>query len=219
MSPFSFLSPFNRLTIAALLVVSAAAYVLVPLNVDLPIHWNIDGNIDATAPAPLALAIAPLVGLALVLLFAALRRARLEKDFESGRAVIHAAISMTFVLLIGLEIVQIIVGRGGEVDLPRYIAFGIAALLIAVGNVLPKTQQNWVAGIRLPWTLRDENNWAATHRWTGRLMMGFGVVLFVVAVFGPTGPVLLPIILGAALIPVCAGIAISYGHAVRNQPR
>ena len=55
------------------------------------------------------------------------------------------------------------------------IFFGL--FFIVIGNYLPKCRQNYSLGIRLPWTLNDEDNWNYTHRLAGRLWVAGGVIL------------------------------------------
>ena len=52
-------------------------------------------------------------------------------------------------------------------------------LFIVLGNYLPKVKQNWVIGIKIPWTLKDEENWNKTHRLSGKIWVvgGFAVLL------------------------------------------
>ncbi|MBQ7680708.1 MAG: SdpI family protein, partial [Oscillibacter sp.] len=52
-------------------------------------------------------------------------------------------------------------------------------LFVVVGNYLPKCRQSYTVGIKLPWTLADEDNWNRTHRMAGPLWVagGFLVIL------------------------------------------
>lgn len=49
-------------------------------------------------------------------------------------------------------------------------------IFFLIGNYLPKCRQNYTVGIKLPWTLADENNWTCTHRFSGRLYAGAGIL-------------------------------------------
>lgn len=60
-------------------------------------------------------------------------------------------------------------------------SLGIGLLLTAMGNYLPKCPPNYTVGIRLPWTLADEDNWKKTHRLGGYVMMAGGLLLTVTA--------------------------------------
>ena len=42
------------------------------------------------------------------------------------------------------------------------IYYGTSLLFIVIGNYLPKIKQNNTIGIRIVWTLQDEENWNAT---------------------------------------------------------
>ncbi|NLL79706.1 MAG: DUF1648 domain-containing protein [Clostridiales bacterium] len=72
---------------------------------------------------------------------------------------------------------------GGQMDIFKIIQIFIALLFMAVGNYLPKCRQNHFIGIKLPWTLSDEETWNHTHRVTGWLWMSGGLVLLVNILF------------------------------------
>ena len=59
----------------------------------------------------------------------------------------------------------------------NYFSWGMAVFLIIAGNVMGKTERNFVFGVYLPWTLASEANWRASHRVVGRLMVVAGIVL------------------------------------------
>ena len=52
----------------------------------------------------------------------------------------------------------------------------MGVIFFLIGNYLPKCRQNYTVGIKLPWTLADENNWTCTHRFSGRLYAGAGIL-------------------------------------------
>lgn len=207
------LNALNRGLLVAVAIVTIAGFFLVPLDVSLPIHWNINGEPDNFAPAPLAMLLPALMAALVVGLLLILRPAGLRRDFEAGRYAIDAAISIVLALAVLLGGATIAIGKGISVDMVRLIAFAMGAMLLVLGNYLPKTQPNWIAGLRLPWTLRDPANWRLTHLWTGRLMMLGGVIAFVTATVNPGPAVLLLVVLGCILLPLLAGIAISYTAA------
>lgn len=53
--------------------------------------------------------------------------------------------------------------------------FGI--LFVVFGNYLPKITKNRTMGIKISWTLCNEENWNKTHRLAGKLWVAGGVVL------------------------------------------
>lgn len=60
------------------------------------------------------------------------------------------------------------------------IAFAIMGILfMVVGNYLPKCRQNYTIGIKIPWTLHNEENWNHTHRMAGYLWIFCGLLMLV----------------------------------------
>lgn len=59
-------------------------------------------------------------------------------------------------------------------------AFAVMGILfIVVGNYLPKCRQNYTVGIKIPWTLHDEENWNHTHRMAGYLWILGGLLMLI----------------------------------------
>ena len=65
---------------------------------------------------------------------------------------------------------------GMEVNMALIAELMVGVMFIVVGNYLPKCRQSYTMGIKLPWTLNDEENWNATHRFGGWRWMAGGVV-------------------------------------------
>ena len=54
----------------------------------------------------------------------------------------------------------------------------MGVVMIVIGNYLPKTHRNYIIGIRLPWTLENDENWRKTHRLAGKIWVFGGLLLF-----------------------------------------
>ncbi|MGM9662526.1 MAG: SdpI family protein [Oscillospiraceae bacterium] len=64
-----------------------------------------------------------------------------------------------------------------------YFAAGLlAAIMLFVGNISPKLPFNRHTGLRLPWTVRDEDTWVAAHRILGYI--SFPLALLLLALTG-----------------------------------
>ncbi len=50
-------------------------------------------------------------------------------------------------------------------------------MFIVIGNYLPKCRQNYTLGIKIKWTLENEENWNATHRFGGRVWVICGIAV------------------------------------------
>ena len=60
----------------------------------------------------------------------------------------------------------------------------LGAMFALMGNFMPKCKQNSTVGIKVKWTLQDEENWNATHRFAGWVWV-IGGILFMTMVFLP----------------------------------
>ena len=52
-------------------------------------------------------------------------------------------------------------------------------MFIVLGNYLPKCKQNSTLGIKVKWTLENEKNWNATHRFGGKLWFVGGLMILI----------------------------------------
>lgn len=68
---------------------------------------------------------------------------------------------------------------GYDLNISRYMVIFLSLVFIIVGNYMPKCRQNYTIGIKLPWTLNDEENWNHTHRMAGYLWVICGILMFV----------------------------------------
>ena len=87
-----------------------------------------------------------------------------------------------------------------QIPMEKLIPVLVGLLIMGLGNYLPKCRQNYTSGIKLPWTLYDEDNWNRTHRMAGRLWMVGGLGIMVSAFWGGS-TLLLAVILAITLIP------------------
>ncbi len=74
------------------------------------------------------------------------------------------------------------VNLGYELDIIFFSELLLGLMFIIIGNYLPKARQNYTVGIRIPWTLANEENWNRTHRLAGYLWMVCGILMIVICV-------------------------------------
>ncbi|HEV8285593.1 MAG TPA: SdpI family protein [Chitinophagaceae bacterium] len=65
----------------------------------------------------------------------------------------------------------------------RFILAGVGLLFAVIGNYMYTIKPNYFAGIRLPWTLNNDENWKKTHLLGGKLMFGGGLLIAVICLF------------------------------------
>ncbi len=70
---------------------------------------------------------------------------------------------------------------GKQVPVARIAPAFLGLLFIAIGNYLPKAVQSYTVGIKLPWTLNNEENWNRTHRMAGPLWILGGFLIIIIS--------------------------------------
>ena len=72
---------------------------------------------------------------------------------------------------------------GKGIRMETFVSVSLGLLFVAIGNYLPKCQQNYTVGFKLPWTLHSEENWNRTHRLAGRLWVTGGFIMMILGFF------------------------------------
>ena len=67
--------------------------------------------------------------------------------------------------------------NGGSKMNTSLILAAVGFLLAVIGNYMPNLKPNYFAGMRLPWTLEDPENWRATHALAGKIWFIGGILL------------------------------------------
>lgn len=186
--------------LAVMLVASGWAWLMLPADAQVPIHWGPDGQADGFADKTLGLLLLPATAAGVALLLAIIpriepRRANLER---SGKA--YGAAWAGVVALFGaLHLLAVAVALGATVDMTRIVLLATGALFVVIGNYLPKVRSNYLMGIRTPWTLTSDRSWTQTHRLGGRLFVLEGLALAAAAVIGPSGEILVALLLASVV--------------------
>jgi uncharacterized membrane protein len=76
------------------------------------------------------------------------------------------------------------INGGSKMDTSLILA-AVCLLLAVIGNYMPNLKPNYFAGMRLPWTLEDPDNWKATHALAGKIWFIGGILLGIVCFILP----------------------------------
>lgn len=173
----------NLITLAVLLLNLLITLILLPrLPARLPMHWNIAGEVDRYGGRNelLILAFVP-IGVFLLMYLLSLADKRLRERAGTYWAIIRSVI----LLMVIIQYTAIAMGFGRRMDVGSIFLALMGVVFVIIGNYLPQLKQNTVAGIRLPWTLKDEETWRVTHRVGGYYTIAVGAVMVLASFFVP----------------------------------
>ena len=213
----SIVTRFHGLLFLALVAVTIAAYVNVPANLELPMHWGRHGEPDWLWPRDIALSIAPTAALVLLGLFGLVGNSALPQHLEAGGHVLRVALAGLLGLMAVVQFGLLMIGIGSDIEVIRILCGAVAVFLFIFGNELRGAQPQPYAGLRLPWTLRDPRVWSVVHQLTGGLFMLGSIVLVLVTWLWPDPATLIFALVGAILLPVGAGGVLSLTLARRRR--
>ena len=101
---------------------------------------------------------------------------------------------------------------GYAINVSRAGTFLTGILFVVIGNYLPKCRHNYTVGIRLPWTLDNEDNWNHTHRFAGYVWIIAGVVTLLSVFLSHAAVVWVAAIFVASLSPLVYSFVYAKRH-------
>jgi uncharacterized membrane protein len=178
---------------------TGAVYARLPERV--PVHFNIHGVADGWMDRGMGAWVLPLTTLVIWslvrfggLLLPEATRARVRTSS------IDAVNAVTTALLVALQcvILHAALARRGSVATELGVTLGV--FWVVLGLLLPRVRRNRWVGVRTPWTLTSDENWAKTHRIAG-LTFVIGGAMGVLLTLAGAGGLGLALILASGLIP------------------
>ncbi len=171
------------------------------------VHWGLNGEADGFASVTVVFIILPLILLAFhwgCMLFTDV----VTKNTEQNKKITE--ITYWIIPAVSLLSCGVIVAAalGYTANILTFVWLLLAAAFLIIGNYMPKTTRNVAIGIKIQWTLANDENWNATHRFAGKVYMIIGI-LCLPAIFLP--PSIFPYAcIGLILCCVLAPLIYSY---------
>jgi uncharacterized membrane protein len=168
----------------ALVLATLAAWSWLPERI--PTHWDIHGRIDGWSARWPGAFVLPAIAMALWLVLPLLRRLdprranydRFDDTFWLVMNLVLVSVAFMHLLMLGAAL-------GYVTDMTRWLIVLLGAVVVVLGNYLPRIRSNWWLGVRTPWTLESEKVWRDTHRLAGRTFMAGGVIAMMAALLPP----------------------------------
>lgn len=189
-----------------------ALYLYPSLPAQIPIHFNIKGEADgwgAKESIFLMPSIMGFVSLFVFFIFTNIKQLDPKRyaDADPANYLALGLAVVIFLCLLSLFILHSIVNVEIRSVSVVFVMVGIAFSLF--GLYMPKVKQNYFVGLRLPWTLDNEDNWNATHQYAGKMWAIGGVLMALSALFFE-GAILLIVFFSLVFLIVILPVIFSY---------
>lgn len=170
-------------SLAILVPILAGVFLWKQLPEQIPSHWNFAGEIDGWSSKPFLVFGLPLIMLGFHWFCAIATFTDPKKDQHPSKV-----LNLVFWLIPTISAVTLsfsyAAALGKEVPVEMVMPILMGLLFVIIGNYLPKCKQNYTIGIKIPWTLNNEENWNKTHRLAGRLWVVCGLIIMLTGFFG-----------------------------------
>ena len=184
-----FTSPLIALVLLAIpLILVAFLYPGLPETI--PVHFNAGGIADkygSKSSIWIHNSILFAVGISVYLLISNLHKIDPKKT-AGVSADTHRALAFVLVLFLSVINTSITLSMSGvfkHFGVEKVVLPATGILIAVMGYFMRNIKPNYFIGLRLPWTLEDENNWAATHRLAAKLWIPAGLIMAFTAIVFP----------------------------------
>lgn len=156
----------------------------------IPLHYNLNGEMDRYGSKNellLLIGIIFILNIGTYLLLSHIHRLDPKKKYSTENLFLmkrFAFIVVFFMSAMSCYIIytKLITGAGFS---SKFVVALMGLMFAAIGNYMHNIKPNYFAGIRLPWTLENEENWKHTHRMGGKIWFAGGLILTALAFFLP----------------------------------
>ena len=194
-------------TVITLLPVLAGLILWNRLPEQMPMHFNAAGEVDGTASKAVGVFGMPAFFVAVQWLCAVGSFKMDPKAKNINTKMMGLVLWLIPVLSVLMHALVYGTALGKEMNVQIVIPLLMGLLFIVIGNWLPKCKQTYTLGIKLPWTLEDEDNWNRTHRFAGPVWVVCGMIVTAGALIGGS---FLWVMLAALVVMIAAPVVYSY---------
>ena len=173
------------------------------LPADVPMHWNIHGEIDRYGSRNELFLIAGINVFLGVYMSAVAKIDPKQKNYTKFRETYDWMVIWTLgfmTVLMGVVLTETM--QPGTINISKVACIMVGILFIVLGNMMPKVKQNFFTGVKTPWALSSETVWNKTQRLGGKSMVLGGVLILLSGFLSNGKATVFLIILTAILISI-----------------
>lgn len=197
----------TNIIVAAILLISLAVVVAVYPKMPsvIPIHWNIQGEVDGTGSKNMIFLLWGITAFASWLMVFAEKMDPKGENYAKFSKVFNIFRIIFTLFMCAVIMVNIILTFNPEaIDINSFMLPCMGIMFVTLGNYMPKVKYNYTFGIKVPWTLASENVWNKTHRMAGPVWVAGGLVVMLCGFLpGEVGYIVMTaVLLVIAFVPI-----------------
>ena len=151
-----------------------------------PVHFNAEGLADrfgSKSSLWLHTCILSTVAIGIYLLIRNLHKIDPKKTAKTSAATLQglAIVIVLFLTIINITITYSAIIYPTTFSITKIVLPAVGLLLSFIGYQMRTIQPNYFIGLRLPWTLEDDDNWRATHQLAAKLWVPGGIIIAITA--------------------------------------
>ena len=187
----------------------------------IPTHFGANGQPDQYGSREsifIVPAILAVVSLIVYLLLTNIHRIdpkRYQQPTDNALYLRFALFVVLFMSLLSLVIIYSMSHPGTGFE--KLILPLLGGFFAGMGMFMPRFQPNYFVGLRLPWTLDNENNWKATHRLAGKVWTAGGIVIAIAGII-TSGTLSVALFFGGMLTMILIPVVYSYQLFRKGNP-
>lgn len=179
----------------------------------IPVHWNIQWEVDGFGSRYLFLvfALLPIIIYYGMLITKKIDPQKVKIEKRGKTYDLMRRILSIFFILLYVFFYCLILYPDTKLQNLLFLIFGF--LFIATGNYFPKMPQNFFLGVKTAWTLSDEYVWKKTHQFAGYVFVFGGIIIFIIGLLNP--PYAFVYFFGSIII--CSLFPIIYSYIIYRK--
>lgn len=177
-------------------------------------HFGLDGTGDGTSSKAFAVFGLPAIIAAIngISIIATVADPRQKDQSKKALGMVFWIMPIISIMCCGM---MYSVALGKTVGVELLTPALLALMFLIFGNYLPKVKQNSTLGLKIKWTLCNEENWNLTHRFTGKVWFIGGIVMLI-AMLLPTKWMIGVMLLDILVIVV---LPLAYSYCIYKRHR
>lgn len=144
----------------------------------IPVHWSAKGEINRMGSKLELILTCFMLPVLTYLIFLIIPIVDRKRNLQNmGNKLTKLKFALTFIMSV-LAIYFIYVTQQQQIN-SVFVTMLVGTVFVVLGNFFPTIKPNYFIGIRIPWTMNDENNWKKTHQFSGKIWILGGIAIII----------------------------------------